>query len=82
MNITQTQTANTSLAIHKKKKNLTFIDLFAGIGGIRLAFENAGAGSVKCVFSSEWDEKAQDTYEAKKIMKTLPKKPFMSLTPV
>lgn len=40
------------------------IDLFAGIGGIRLAFENAGAGSIKCVFSSEWDEKAQDTYEA------------------
>jgi len=48
----------------KKQKVLTFIDLFAGIGGIRLAFENAGAGSVKCVFSSEWDEKAKDTYEA------------------
>ena len=43
---------------------ITFIDLFAGIGGIRLAFENAGAGSTRCVFSSEWDEKAQDTYEA------------------
>lgn len=48
----------------KKQKNFTFIDLFAGIGGIRLAFENAGAGSVKCIYSSEWDEKAQDTYEA------------------
>jgi DNA (cytosine-5)-methyltransferase 1 len=48
----------------KKQEILTFIDLFAGIGGIRLAFENAGAGSVKCVFSSEWDNKAQETYEA------------------
>jgi len=47
-----------------KTKTFTFIDLFAGIGGIRLAFENAGAGSVKCIFSSEWDQKAQDTYEA------------------
>jgi len=48
----------------KGLENFKFIDLFAGIGGIRLAFENAGAGSVKCVFSSEWDEKAQETYEA------------------
>lgn len=47
-----------------KQNCFTFIDLFAGIGGIRLAFENAGAGRGKCVFSSEWDEKAQDTYEA------------------
>jgi DNA (cytosine-5)-methyltransferase 1 len=38
-----------------------FIDLFAGIGGIRLAFEEEGG---KCVFSSEWDAKAQETYEA------------------
>ena len=38
-----------------------FIDLFAGIGGIRLAFEEQGG---KCVFSSEWDAKAQETYEA------------------
>jgi DNA (cytosine-5)-methyltransferase 1 len=38
-----------------------FIDLFAGIGGMRLAFESAGA---KCVFSSEWDRYAQRTYEA------------------
>ena len=41
--------------------NLTFIDLFAGIGGMRLAFESAGAS---CVFSSEWDKYAQKTYEA------------------
>jgi DNA (cytosine-5)-methyltransferase 1 len=38
----------------------TFIDLFAGIGGIRLAFENAGG---RCVFSSEWDTHAQETYK-------------------
>lgn len=36
-----------------------FIDLFAGIGGMRLAFEAAGG---KCVFSSEWDRYAQQTY--------------------
>ena len=40
---------------------LTFVDLFAGIGGIRLSFEAVGG---KCVFSSEWDSYAQDTYEA------------------
>lgn len=40
---------------------LKFIDLFAGIGGIRLAFERAGA---RCVYSSEWDLYAQKTYEA------------------
>lgn len=39
----------------------TFIDLFAGIGGTRLAFNAAGGN---CVFSSEWDEFACDTYEA------------------
>lgn len=39
----------------------TFIDLFAGIGGTRLAFEEVGG---KCVFSSEWDEFACRTYEA------------------
>lgn len=37
----------------------TFIDLFAGIGGFRLAFEKASA---KCVFSCEWDKNAQKTY--------------------
>jgi DNA (cytosine-5)-methyltransferase 1 len=55
---------NLAALAKKKPKSFTFIDLFAGIGGIRLAFENAGAGSVKCIFSSEWDEKAQDSYEA------------------
>jgi len=42
-------------------KNFRFIDLFAGIGGIRLGFENLGG---KCVFSSEWDEQACKTYTA------------------
>lgn len=36
-----------------------FIDLFAGIGGFRLACQNVGG---KCVFSSEWDIDAQKTY--------------------
>ena len=39
----------------------TFIDLFAGIGGFRMAMQNLGG---KCVFSSEWDEQAQKTYLA------------------
>jgi len=38
-----------------------FIDLFAGIGGIRLAFQNLGG---KCVFTSEWDVYSKKTYEA------------------
>lgn len=36
-----------------------FIDLFAGIGGFRLALQNLGG---KCVFTSEWDKHAQKTY--------------------
>jgi DNA (cytosine-5)-methyltransferase 1 len=39
----------------------TFIDLFAGIGGMRIAFEKTGG---ECVFSSEWDKFAQQTYAA------------------
>lgn len=38
-----------------------FIDLFAGIGGIRLAYQNLGG---KCVFTSEWDNYSKKTYEA------------------
>lgn len=38
-----------------------FIDLFAGIGGFRIAMQNLGG---KCVFTSEWDKEAQKTYRA------------------
>jgi len=38
-----------------------FIDLFAGIGGFRIAMQNLGGA---CVFSSEWDKYSQKTYEA------------------
>lgn len=43
------------------KGRFRFIDLFAGIGGIRLGFQAHGG---KCVFSSEWDVNAAKTYEA------------------
>lgn len=39
----------------------TFIDLFAGIGGFRIAMQNLGG---KCIYSSEWDAQAQKTYLA------------------
>ena len=39
----------------------TFVDLFAGIGGMRLAFESIGG---RCVFTSEWNPFAQKTYAA------------------
>ena len=42
-----------------KKTKFSFIDLFAGIGGIRLPFQELGG---LCVFSSEWDSFAQKTY--------------------
>lgn len=44
-----------------KNPKFTFIDLFAGIGGFRMAFQNLGG---ECVFSSEWDEQAKKTYYA------------------
>lgn len=40
------------------------IDLFAGIGGIRLGFDQAFGKDIKTVFISEWDENAQKTYKA------------------
>lgn len=43
-----------------KNPKFTFIDLFAGIGGIRLAFQKQGG---HCVFTSEWDKFAKLTYE-------------------
>lgn len=51
--------------LFKTKKNVNFsfrfIDLFAGIGGIRIPFEELGG---ECVFSSEWDNACQKTYES------------------
>ena len=44
-----------------KNPKFRFIDLFAGIGGIRLPFQQLGG---ECVFSSEWDKFAQRTYAA------------------
>jgi DNA (cytosine-5)-methyltransferase 1 len=56
------------LNLHKDKvtkisqvKTFKFIDLFAGIGGMRLGFETLGG---QCVFTSEWDKYAQQTYLA------------------
>lgn len=43
------------------RERFTFIDLFAGIGGFRLGLQQAGG---RCVFSSEWDRYAQQTYRA------------------
>jgi DNA (cytosine-5)-methyltransferase 1 len=45
----------------QKQPKFTFVDLFAGIGGFRLAFQNLGG---ECVYSSEWDTAAQITYRA------------------
>ena len=42
-----------------KKAKFNFIDLFAGIGGFRIALQNLGG---KCLFSSEWDDHAKETY--------------------
>lgn len=44
-----------------KNPKFTFIDLFAGIGGFRIAMQNHGG---KCVYSSEWNKFAQQTYLA------------------
>ena len=47
-------------AIHQDAK-FTFIDLFAGIGGMRLGYEQAGG---KCVYSNEWNKYCKQTYIA------------------
>jgi DNA (cytosine-5)-methyltransferase 1 len=46
----------------KSKKKIKIIDLFAGIGGIRLGFEQAFKGNAECVFTSEIDKFAIQTY--------------------
>lgn len=45
----------------QENTKFSFIDLFAGIGGFRMALQNLGG---ECVFSSEWDEQAKRTYYA------------------
>ncbi len=42
-----------------QRKKFTFIDLFAGIGGIRMGFEAHGG---ECVFTSEWNDFSKKTY--------------------
>ncbi len=44
-----------------RDSHFTFIDLFAGIGGIRIAFDRAGG---RCVYSCEWNKYSQQTYFA------------------
>jgi DNA (cytosine-5)-methyltransferase 1 len=44
-----------------KKYSFTFIDLFAGIGGLRMGFESIGGN---CLFTSEWDLACRKTYQA------------------
>lgn len=55
------QMLNRQKKIEEKNSLFTFIDLFAGIGGMRIAFENAGG---QCVYSSEWNKYSQQTYYA------------------
>ncbi|GFI18045.1 MAG: DNA (cytosine-5-)-methyltransferase [Lachnospiraceae bacterium] len=55
--VNMTESESSAVQEHKFK----FIDLFAGIGGMRLAFQNNGG---RCVFSSEWDKYCQKTYYA------------------
>lgn len=50
---------NYKVPFENRKEDFTFIDLFAGIGGFRLAMQNNGG---QCVFSSEWDSAAKQTY--------------------
>ena len=53
--------ANRAQAQNRNNKEFTFIDLFAGIGGMRIAFERQGGN---CVYSNEWNKYCQQTYFA------------------
>jgi DNA (cytosine-5)-methyltransferase 1 len=53
------QAAQNRLASASSPEGFRFIDLFAGIGGLRIGFESIGG---RCVFTSEWDAKCQETY--------------------
>ena len=58
----------------KDKNKYSFIDLFCGIGGVRIAFENLG---MKCVFSSDNDKFCQLVYE-----ENFEDKPFGDITKI
>lgn len=51
--------AQENIILESNNTQFSFIDLFAGIGGFRIAMQSVGG---KCVFSSEWDEAAKETY--------------------
>lgn len=53
--------SNQAKTTENKDEKFTFIDLFAGIGGMRIAFERQGGG---CVYSNEWEKYCQQTYFA------------------
>jgi DNA (cytosine-5)-methyltransferase 1 len=53
------QAAERRIAAAENPAGFRFIDLFAGIGGLRLGFQTIGGS---CVFTSEWDKKCQETY--------------------
>ena len=55
------QSLSNQLQAGKHDSEFTFIDLFAGIGGMRIAFENNGGD---CVYSNEWNKYSQQTYFA------------------
>lgn len=55
------QFLNRQKQVVSQKANFTFIDLFAGIGGMRLAYESVGG---HCVYSNEWEKYCQQTYVA------------------
>jgi DNA (cytosine-5)-methyltransferase 1 len=52
---------NAPMLFHEESAEFTFVDLFAGIGGLRMAFEAIGG---RCVFTSEWDKYCQQTYRS------------------
>jgi DNA (cytosine-5)-methyltransferase 1 len=54
-------TSNSPVREESAASDFTFVDLFAGIGGLRKGFESVGG---KCVFTSEWDKYCQRTYRA------------------
>ncbi len=49
-----------TIKVAGNQSKFTFVDLFAGIGGFRLALQELGG---RCIFSSEWDKECQNTYE-------------------